>query len=659
MSKIDKSEMQGVGSRSVEPLLSFKQADPSFYKAIGFTCGLEVHQQLDTKEKLFCHCPARRYQKPDEFDGEILRHMRPTLSELGEYDGTALMEFKTRKEIVYRLQNSSACTYEMDDTPPFTLNREALQKAISLAKQFKTSLVDELHITRKQYLDGSIPAGFQRTGIVGVEGEITLPHKNIRIIQISLEEDSCRQIADRGHTRIFTTDRLGIPLIEVVTYPDMKTPQEAELAGQYIRYICRSSNKVRSGIGAARQDVNVSIVGGTRVEIKGVAHLRWIPELAHNEAVRQVVLLRLRDELGKRIHNPKRWGIRHQAVTDHLMIQAIRDKYGHIVKQAAFIGLVLPRFKGLLAEATQPGKSFANEIEERLQVIACLEGHCMIHSDVNDPIFSTLFSHVAKMLKAKKQDAMILFWAPKDDVETALETIEERCRLAFEGVPKETRKSLPGKITVFERVLPGPDRMYPDTDSAPIPIDHENADDFEDSLPSEPYKQISQLKVWQIPKDLHHHILRHNLFTHINRLYTDYNFPPTMGAKLLGQTLKHAIRCFGPSPDFSLERIYELVQFVIDQKLDLAILKPMLYLVYKNPQDEFSDILKKLHFKKVSLNKIRSKISQLCDDFKKVRRSKEIEAKKRWIMGQLRPLAIGNISLAQLSTLVERGGADA
>ena len=79
---------------------------------------------------MFCHCPARRYT--DTHDGEVLRHMRPTLSELGEYDGTALMEFKTKKEIIYLLNHLNVCTYEMDDTPPFLVNQEAIDVAVIL-----------------------------------------------------------------------------------------------------------------------------------------------------------------------------------------------------------------------------------------------------------------------------------------------------------------------------------------------------------------------------------------------------------------------------------------------------------------------------------------------------------------------------------------------
>ena len=93
--------------------------------------GLEVHAQLLTRTKMFCRCPAGRYST--EYDAEVLRHMRPTLSELGEYDGTALMEFKTKKNVVYLLHKSNVCTYEMDDTPPFMIDETALDIALEVA----------------------------------------------------------------------------------------------------------------------------------------------------------------------------------------------------------------------------------------------------------------------------------------------------------------------------------------------------------------------------------------------------------------------------------------------------------------------------------------------------------------------------------------------
>src|SRR6056297_1166113 len=289
-----------------------KEAKKTDYQRIGFKSGLEVHQQLNTKEKLFCRCPAGIYHKDDEYDAEIIRHMRPTLSELGEYDGTALMEYKTRKEIIYRINNETACTYEIDDTPPFKINKEALDIALEISLLSKINIVGEVHITRKQYLDGSIPTGFQRTAIIGVEGEIPLKNKKVRLIQLSLEEDSCREISDIRHTRIFKTDRLGMPLIETVTYPDMLTPDELREGAEYIRFLNRSTGKVRTGIGSGRGDVNVSCEGGTRVELKGLSHNKWIPELSHNEAFRQWALLHVREKLAKKVDKPEKWNIQYE-----------------------------------------------------------------------------------------------------------------------------------------------------------------------------------------------------------------------------------------------------------------------------------------------------------------------------------------------------------
>ncbi|MDL1892484.1 Glu-tRNA(Gln) amidotransferase GatDE subunit E, partial [Sphingobacteriales bacterium CHB3] len=271
----------------------FHDMTESDYAAVGFTSGLEIHQQLLTSKKLFCRCPAGRYN--DRYDAEILRHMRPTLSELGEYDGTALMEFKTKKNIIYRINRDTVCTYEMDDTPPFEINEEALDIALGIGIMYGCDLVDELHIARKQYLDGSIPTGFQRTAIFSLDGKIPFKGRDVRVVQMSIEEDSCREVSDIGHQRVYLTDRLGMPLIETVTGPDMKTPYEVAEVAELCRWMARSTGKVRTGIGAARQDVNVSVTGGTRVEIKGVPRIPHIPLLTYNEAMRQWNLLRLRD----------------------------------------------------------------------------------------------------------------------------------------------------------------------------------------------------------------------------------------------------------------------------------------------------------------------------------------------------------------------------
>ena len=201
--------------------------------------------------------------------------MRPTLSELGEYDGTALMEFKTKKEIVYLLNQQNVCTYEMDDTPPFLVNQEAIDVAIELCLTMNMDIIDEVHIARKQYLDGSIPTGFQRTAIIGVNGWLPFKGRPLTITHVSVEEDSCREVKDKGHQIIWRTDRLGMPLTETVTGPELRTPQEVRDAILLCGLVARSTGRVRTGIGASRQDVNVSVRGGDRCEIKGVPRAGW------------------------------------------------------------------------------------------------------------------------------------------------------------------------------------------------------------------------------------------------------------------------------------------------------------------------------------------------------------------------------------------------
>ncbi len=626
-----------------------RESTQATYDRIGFMSGLEVHQQLKTTQKLFCRCPAGVYQKPGDFDAEVIRHMRPTLSELGEYDGTALMEFKTRKEIVYRLKSKTTCTYEVDDTPPFPLNREALGIAIEISLVSKLNIVGEVHITRKQYLDGSIPTGFQRTAIIGVEGVIPLKNKNVRLIQLSLEEDSCREVSDIGHTRIYRTDRLGMPLIETVTYPDMTNPDEVKEACNYIRFLGRSTGKVRTGIGAGREDVNVSCKGGTRVEIKGVAHSRWIPELTHNECFRQWALLAIRDILNTRFADVKTWKQSHVVLDIHSF-----NGKNEFVKNAKtngykLVAVNLPGFKSILSHFTQPGKMFANELIERLKVIACIELPNMAHSEEFEPQFAaTDWERVLTLLKPGENDAQVIIRGPEDDIKTALETIEERCRMAFAGVPPETRKSFENGTTIFERVLPGADRMYPDTDSAPIPLENEYIESLGSIIPEEVVVRYKRLREWNVPDDCFTYIFRNNLFPLIERIVNELEISPAFVGKFFGHAVKWVEGQYKPAAEFDYKIIYALLRFLKQRNLDLSIARRMLPLVYQYPKMEFESVLTSINFKPVCKEQIISKIPFLKKKLTEIRVSKGEDVEQNWIMGQLRRQAEGNMSMLEL-----------
>lgn len=631
-----------------------QKATQETYDRIGFMAGLEVHQQLLTKEKLFCHCPAGKFNKSDVFDAEIIRHMRPTLSELGEYDGTALMEFKTRKEIVYRIKNETACTYEVDDTPPFPLNREALSHSIEIALLSRLNIVGEVHITRKQYLDGSIPTGFQRTAIIGVEGELPLPNKKIRLIQLSIEEDACREISDIGHRRVYKTDRLGMPLIETVTYPDCVNPDEVKETCNYIRFLNRSTGKVRTGMGAGREDVNVSCTGGTRIEIKGVAHTRWIPDLTHNECFRQWSLLLLRDRLNTVVTDKNSWKI-IVADVDPKMIDVNYQALNKSIENGESLKIIrLPKFKGALSHFTQPETVFANEISDRLKVIACLEKPNMLHSEMLEPVLDDKqWEMLGKLVKAEEDDALILLWGPKDDMKTAAETIEERCKMAFEGIPQETRKSFPGGITIFERVLPGADRMYPDTDSAPIPLSIEYIDSLKKNLPEDTVDRYYKLKEWGVPEDTFTYIFSKNLFPTIEKIHNDLKINPKFLGVFVGQRLKYVEGHFTHMNEFNYGLLYDLFKYLKDNNLALELAGKMLPVLYEHPKMDFESILTTIKFKKVDKTSILSHIDFLKSKFAQIKMSDKPENEHNWVMGQLREISIGNISLKELAESVK------
>jgi glutamyl-tRNA(Gln) amidotransferase subunit E len=419
------------------------------------------------------------------------------------------MEFKTRKEIVYQLERSSVCTYEMDDTPPFEIDGAAVRGALLQSRLLNLNLVGELHVMRKQYLDGSIPTGFQRTAMVGLGGEIPFSEselgsdRSIRIRQLSLEEDSCREVSDVGHRIVFRTDRLGMPLTEAVTEPDLLTPTDVRRGGELLARVAHATGIARRGPGAARQDVNVSIAGGRRVEIKGVWSHGILPLLVHTESYRQLNLLRMRARLlGRGVEKAMLTipdhGLPWEESTLCVDATAILKKADFApVRQAVEAGqtvaaIRLPGFGGLMAQRTQPGMNFASELAGRLRVIACLTGRpFMIDSSVEYGLLGSEWAQLRKSLSAgsRSEDAVIVLWGDVLDVATGCREVLLRGIDALEGVPAETRQAFADGTTGFERILPGVDRMYPDTDTPPLRVDEDWVRSIDENLPERPWQR--------------------------------------------------------------------------------------------------------------------------------------------------------------------------
>lgn len=629
--------------------LNRSDATDQTYADLGFICGLEIHQQLATEKKLFCRCPVGIFQDPDDFDAEVIRHMRPTLSEMGEYDGTALMEKRTRKNIVYRLKGVTACTYEIDDTPPFPLNQQALDISIEIALLLKSNVVGELHITRKQYLDGSIPTGFQRTAIVGVGGEIKLRHKTVRMIQLSLEEDACREVSDIGHLRIYRTDRLGIPLIEMVTHPEMVTPEEAMEAGNYLRYLSRSSGKVRTGLGAARQDVNVSITGGTRVEIKGVAHIKWIPRLTHIEAYRQKALLTIKDRLKQAGLKADRWKVKSKIHDPDKISFDTSGLFGVVSEKDQIAVVRLPGFHGLLSHFTQPGHSFANELSDRLKVIACLEKPNMVHTESTNPEIDP--AALRKLCGADNSDAVVIIRGDMTDISEGIAVIKERCLMAFDGVPNETRKSLANGTTIFERVLPGPDRMYPDTDSAPIGILQDRVDSIQVGLATEVAVFRNMLDDWKVAPDAQAFLLHRGLVMTIKECSDKTGLSPRWLGHWFGHRIKHLENKYRPA-QVKYRDLIGLIEHIHTHGLDLEIAKRVAPLMYQYPAGTIQEQFDRIEFKSTEPSELVKLAARHNNHFEQFHRSDRDSAHWRWLMGRLAPSAVGNVRMSSFSKSV-------
>ena len=261
------------------------------YRKIGLRVGLEIHHELDTKEKLFCSCPTllKTKEKPDLI---LERFQIPVAGETGEIDVAALEEVKKKKKIIYEVYDDCNCLVDIDEEPPHEPNREAIKIALTIATLFNCKIVDEIHVMRKTIIDGSLPSGFQRTMLIGTNGWIDTSQGRVEIESVSLEEDSGRLIKKDKNSVTFRLDRLGIPEVEIATGKGIVSPEHAKEVALKIGTIIRSTGKAKIREGSVRQDVNVSIKGGDRVEIKHVPSLSLIPTVIEKEIERQQRLIK-------------------------------------------------------------------------------------------------------------------------------------------------------------------------------------------------------------------------------------------------------------------------------------------------------------------------------------------------------------------------------
>ncbi|NJE84670.1 Glu-tRNA(Gln) amidotransferase subunit GatE [Thermococcus sp. CX2] len=542
------------------------------YEKLGLKVGLEIHRQLDTK-KLFSPVPS---ELSDEVEFTFQRRLRPTISELGEIDPAALEEFKKGRTYIYEGSYELADLVYIDEEPPHMPDEEALRVALQIGYLLNATPVDEVHFMRKIVIDGSNVSGFQRTAIIAMNGKVETPWGTVGIPTVCLEEDACRIVERREKEVIYRLDRLGIPLVEISTTPDIHHPEQAKVVAKFIGDALRATRKVKRGLGTIRQDLNVSIKGGARVEIKGVQELDMIPLIIEREIERQLKLLEIRDELRKRGVKPEDIREEFYDVTEIFENTPSKIIARTIKTGGKVLAIKLPKFRGLIGKEIQPGRRLGTEMADRAKKY--VRGIFHIDELPNYGITELEVNAVIEKLGLGEEDAFVLVAAEEETAKNALREVIQRAREAIEGVPEETRRALPDGNTQYMRPLPGKARMYPETDIPPILITKEMKEEILANLPELPQERVERyVKEYKIDKSLAETLVndeRDELFEEL----IEMGVKPSLAASTLVVVLK-GLKKEAPIENITDEHIKEAFE---------------LYLAGKIAKEAFEDIFKEL-----------------------------------------------------------------
>ena len=466
------------------------------YRDIGFACGLEIHQRLATDGKLFCSCSTD--MRKERLVGSVRRQQRAVSGEIGGIDLATEFEGMKNRDFVYEIFETGTCLMDIDEEPPHPINRQALETSLAIGKAFNMRFFDELQPMRKGVVDGSDPSAFQRTILIGVGGHLEVNGRKIGIELMSLEEESSGIKSSSGSEAVYTTERLGIPLIEIDTDATISSAQEAKEVALKIGTLLRLTGAVQRGIGSIRQDLNVSIKGGARVEVKGLQELDLMDRFVDMEILRQQKLIEIRDALVRNkaeVGEPMEVGDTFR----HSKIAIINDQ---LTKKGAAFAFKLEGFAGLLGVEVNPGRRLGTEISDYAKT-AGVGG--IIHSDEDLAKYGFTeldIEAIREKLGIKildKKSAFIIIAGPTAVAKRAAGVACDRARQAMVGVPRETRAVLnvDNCTTKFMRPIAGGSRMYPETDLMPVPITKEMLKAAEEQAPNMEREEkllMSQLK---------------------------------------------------------------------------------------------------------------------------------------------------------------------
>ena len=589
------------------------------YAKIGLKVGLEIHQQLDTAEKLFCSCRPGLFKEEPEIT--FVRRLRPTQSELGQIDPAAFFEFQKGVQVVYEANAATSCLVEMDEEPPHNLNSEAVDVALTVAFVVNAKPSDEVHVMRKTVIDGSNTTGFQRTSVIALDGEIRVEGKTVPIQLIALEEDAARKTGEEKGGRIirYRIDRLGIPLIEVTTAPVIYSPQEAQKTAYAIGRILRATGRVRRGLGTIRQDLNVSVPNGALIEIKGVQELDLLATVVEYEVQRQLNLIKIKEELQKR-------GFDEGVLTTEFVdvSEVFRNTNSKVVKNAleekkVVFAVKLPWFAGLVKMELMPGIRLGTEMADRARFWGKVGG--IFHTD-ELPAYGITVQEVdslKQIMKAGEKDAVVLVADSAENATDALKAVIERAKEALKGVPEETRTANPDGTTRYMRPRPGAARMYPETDVPPIQITEERLTDLRARLPELPEQRMERLtKTLGLNEKLAKQIVDSEYSALFEVLVKETKTSHTVVAAVLTETFKSLKREGVETEKVSDEQIREMFRLVDDGRTVKEAVPDIVTWLTKNEGSSVKEALQSLGLGMLSEQELEKLVDELIEENRSV-----------------------------------------
>lgn len=473
--------------------------------------GFEIHQQLSTKNKLFCNCKCL---EAENYDATFLRKLRPVQSELGSYDLASIFEFTKMLTIKYHSSYTASCLVEADEEPPHEINRDAMDTALIISLALNSNIINEINVMRKIVIDGSNTSGFQRTMLVSYGGHLQVDGKKIGVQTICLEEDSGKLLSDNRKFREYGLDRLGIPLIEIALEPVTGTPTEIVKIALTLGRLLRASKRVARGLGSIRQDVNISVNNGKGiVEIKGVQRLDQLIKVIEYETIRQHGLILIAEKM-----NRESTGI---IIGDKIIdiTNIFKDSSSKVVQKIisnkgnVFMAIRVKGFKGLFGFEPYPDIRIGKQLGELVRFYG-FGG--LFHSDElpNYGITDTEVKKVNEILDIDiSKDGFIILGGPKEKMSIAISAICDRLKNVSSGVPSETRAATIDGKTIYSRPKPGSARMYPETDIAPFKITDDLLVPLKEKVPKPWNETISYLaKKYQLNENLAEKIFDSNYF---------------------------------------------------------------------------------------------------------------------------------------------------